>query len=256
MAAPATAAPVKDDGFSDKLEKADSTTLGRLMRVCNGLNACLLIAVGVVAFITLSLSAIIVLSALYVIMFSCLLCIFECCSRRFLTVFRSNFGFMFKWQGRLIFFIFTGTLCFGLGIFGIISGSITIVNVFFNIYVMCKNPAYQNELGREQSELATRPSTTGAPAAGNAAVANPYAQPAAQGANSNPFSVDVTLGAGGRSVTVPVSASDVVAVATVAAQTTAGGKPLPAGWEKVYDEGTKRYYYFNPKTQESRWDLD
>jgi len=31
--------------------------------------------------------------------------------------------------------------------------------------------------------------------------------------------------------------------------------PLPEGWEKVFEEKSKNYYYYNTKTGESRWEV-
>lgn len=254
---PSSSGNVSDRTFSDRIKKADATTLGQLMRVGNGLNAVLLGAVGVTAFMLLSLSVQIVLMALYVISFSFLLFVFECLSRRYLSSFREYFGFMFKWQGRLIFFFFTATLCFGLGTFGIVAGSVTIANVFFNIFVLVKNPIYHDNLAND-AEMAKQSSSAGPAGASAAPGAGPNSS---AGREANPFTVDVTVGAAGHNVTVPVSMSQIAAGASMAAsaasaQTTSSGKPLPSGWEKIYDEGTKRYYYYNSKTQESRWDLE
>jgi len=115
----------------------------RLLKVGNLINAGLLIACGVLKFFGPSiLNLPVVLSAIYVIMFGCLLCCFEVHLKRFDQYVFLNFGFMFYWYGRMLFFFFVATLALGLGIFGIIVGSITIINIFFTIYVMRVHPAY------------------------------------------------------------------------------------------------------------------
>jgi len=245
--------------------------MSNIMRVINTLNAMLLGATGVLTFILLSPPTLPeILSSLYIIAFSLLLVCFEFHLKRFDQCVLTNFGFMFKWQGRLLFFLFMGTLCFGLGTMGIVTGSITLTVVIFNIYVICTNDNYKKYTVTESKELTNRagPSITTSTNNSNksSSVANPYgaaANPyAASGMASsnlgtvaspndslNPFTVDVNVGIAGKSVPVSVSVTDVVSAASTVAAA------IPAGWEKILDPGTGKYYFYNSKTQESRWDL-
>merc|ERR1711998_794424 len=64
----------------------------------------------------------------------------------------NNFGFMFYWQGRLVFFFFLGSLSLafggsdGAGILCYFAGVFTLVNLCFNIWVIFRNKAYQQDV--------------------------------------------------------------------------------------------------------------
>jgi len=128
---PTTGEQPKDFDMSESIAKADASTIGRWVKAANVIDALFLATAGVVSFILLSFNLLTVLSALYVIFFGLLLFCFECHLARFDLMIYRNFGFMFKWQGRAFFFLFTGTLSFGLGAVGIAAGCFTVVVVFF-----------------------------------------------------------------------------------------------------------------------------
>jgi len=86
------------------------------------------------------------LSGIYVMLFSILLCCFECHLKKFDSYVFTNFGFMFYWQGRLIFFLFVATLTFGLGVFGVIIGALTLANVLMNCYILYSHPGYRKHI--------------------------------------------------------------------------------------------------------------
>jgi len=233
----------KEEYLGNRIKNASASTLGRAMKICNALNAGLIAATGVVAFMILSLSVIIVLSAIYVICFALLLFCFECHFKAFDSMINVNFGFMFRWQGRALFLFFTGTLCFGLGTMGIIIGCITVGNVIFNVYVLYKNPAYRESMKPKElkskltvvgvmgSEAASATISTSAPSSSSSSSSsNAYSAN-----DSNPFTVSINA-----------SPSAVIAIAST----------LSSEWEKLYDQGSGKYYYFNSKTNESRWEED
>mmetsp|Transcript_10574 Transcript_10574/g.14662 ORF Transcript_10574/g.14662 Transcript_10574/m.14662 type:complete len:201 (-) Transcript_10574:394-996(-) len=101
----------------------------------------------------------VVLASAYVITFSLILFSwelkFECCNVCFLK----NMGFMFNWAGRCLFFVFVGTLSFGLGLPGVIVGIFTFVNMCWNVFIICVNPGYFEALrvkARRELEQAVR----------------------------------------------------------------------------------------------------
>jgi len=266
----------------NKANEESDIKWSRILKVSNAINAIVLMLAGVAVFLLISSpSLIVILSALYVIFFSLLLFCFECHFQSFDSVILGNFGFMFKWQGRCLFFFFTGTLCFGLGTTGYIAGALTLGNVFFNIYVLVKHSSVKNYTNQEnaQAKLQARGSSAPAnagptnalnspPAASststpNPYAANPYAQPAPKSSypssDSNPFSVDVGVNVGGQSVTVPVSVgvaeggSGITLSASTPSLSSASASPGP-DWERNYDSNTSRYYFYNAKTGESRWE--
>jgi len=252
MSSPPEAQPVqKDQGFdvSEKIAKADASTIARWMKFLNIINALFLAASGVVSFIGGASDLLRVLSALYVIAFGLLLFCFECHLTRFDAMVHRNFGFMFKWQGRLLFFLFTGTLAFGLGAVGIAAGCFTVAVIIFNIYVLRTNKGYSDQQNKEQQEMVTRVSNNKP----NVPVTSANTvQPARQ--DANPFTtVDVNMGIGGHNVTVPVT---VTADNLTSAASMAANHLNNSDWEKIYDKGSGKYYYYNAKTQESRWELD
>jgi hypothetical protein len=255
MASPQTAQPVpqqepnRNYDVSEKIAKADASTIARWVKFLNIVNALFLAASGVVSFITTTVNLLSVLSALYVIGFGLLLFCFECHLSRFDSMVHRNFGFMFKWQGRALFFLFTGTLAFGLGPMGIAAGCLTVAIIIFNIYVLRTNKSYSDQTDKDQQEMVTRVQNNrpNAPVTSASAV-----QPGSE-KDANPFTVDVNMGIGGHNMTVPVSVS--AADVTAAASRTANHLNN-SDWEKIYDKGSGKYYFYNAKTQESRWELD
>jgi len=211
----------------------------------------------VTAFILIHLDVLTVLSAIYVICFSLLLLFFECHLARLDMVIRNNFGFMFKWPGRVLFFFFAGSLCFGLGTFGIVIGAVTCVNVVFNIWIICMTPGILDKEKRDQQLMEARMGNNMPPTAQT--VAQPVqpvkpVQPASGQDERNPFTADVNVGIGGHNATVPVSVSVNDIMASNKGDLSA--EQLDAGWVKQLDSNTGKYYYYNNRTNEMRWDLE
>lgn len=167
-------------------------------------------------------------------MFGVLFLCFESQLKSINKVIIENFGFMFNWIGRALFFVFCGALCFMLNIFGIVVGSITIAVVIFNVFVMCKNPAYFEQIKQD----------------------NLRKQIEARGTDATVMG-DINKGMELGKVAVTI-AKNPVAQAVVSASMTP--QPPPGNeldedpnWEKLKDEGSGQYYYYNKNTQETKW---
>jgi len=105
--------------------------LGRWMRAGNALNGLLLMMAAIFEWITSETNFLVILASIYVVVFGALLAAFEARLEMCMTCFIANMGFMFDWRGRMAFYIFAGSLAFGLGTFGIAAASLTIVNMFW-----------------------------------------------------------------------------------------------------------------------------
>jgi len=120
------------------------------MKIGNVVNAILLCFVGVWSLLWVQATAdalLIVLASLYVITFSLILFAwelkFDCCN----LCFAKNMGFMYTWTGRLMFFIFVGTLSFGIAYpAGLVIGVWTFVNMTWNVFVIFYHPTYFSTL--------------------------------------------------------------------------------------------------------------
>jgi len=213
--------PQRKTTVSDKIRGTDASKLDMLLRVVNMLNAIFLATAGVLAFIMEALNLLLILSAIYIIAFSAILCCFETQLGFIERIAYRDCGFMFRWQGRIIFFVFVGTLAFGISKIGIAAGCFTMANVIFNTYVLCVSPSYSKYKSR-QAEDARR----------NAGGGGVQMKEMARGSTSG----------GTTGAAQPTSsASAVVDV----------GSPV---WEKILDEESGSYYYYNNKTKETRWD--
>jgi len=169
-----------------------------------------------------SLNLLLVLSSIYIIAFSAILCCFETHLSFIERIVYRDCGFMFRWQGRLIFFVFVGTLAFGIGDIGIAAGSFTLANVLFNTYVLCVSPNF-SKYKNKQSEDARRQA----------------------GSGKKPPVRDSVTSSGETHTTATTSAAEQPAKAD-------GGSPI---WEKILDEESGSHYYYNNKTKETRWDV-
>jgi len=252
---PATTPQNGDKDFSDRIATASVPTLVRILKVCNFINAGLLCTSGILVFVQQSLTLLLVLSAIYVIIFSLLLLFFECHLKRFEKMVYRNFGFMFHWQGRCLFFFFIGTLAFGLDTWGIVAGSVTIANVLFNIYVLRNNDFYRQHVKDQTAEMRVRarsdlnkPAASGTPASTTAGAP----QPATYNYNSSNNPTNTLAGAAVNAAIANPEAA--VKVATIGVSVAASTAQAASEWEKFLDEDTGTYYYYNSRTQETRWE--
>jgi hypothetical protein len=135
------------------IEKNAVSTVHTFLKFCNVINAALLICAGVVAFVNLTtFSLAYIFMGAYLVCFGCLLGCFELHLKRFDRYVFLNFGFMYYWKWRSLFFCFVGSMSFGLGILGMIAGAMTVVNVIFNAWVMARHSGYKQFL-LDQNEI-------------------------------------------------------------------------------------------------------
>jgi len=228
----------KNDSWADQ----PVPKLACWMKWINIANAALLVAVGVVAFVTITLNLLVILCALYVIAFAGLLICFEThlgCVEQY--VYR-DCGFMFRWQGRAIFLVFVGTLSFTLDTFGIIGGAVTMANVIFNLYVVKVNPGYMAYLQKRGEEERAKNQDVD-----NALLAMRTVKKAHDaGVISADRQGNITVNAG-------AAANAYVNSPAAPAASGQAADPNNDGWEKIFDEGSGTYYFYNPVTKQTRW---
>lgn len=149
----------------------------------------------------------------------------------------SNFSFMFSVVGRMLFFVLAGTLAFGLDIPGIVAGAVTLANLVFNIFVMCSNPQYAEQMRRQNAEweLQALNSMAKSASARAATVPAPAPTPSAAPSAFSPTSTTTTSAPAPPARPAPATTQ------------------LPSGWEKVTDPSGGVYYY-NNSTQQTSWE--
>lgn len=190
------------------------------------------------------------------ILFGVIMLCFEIHLKAIHRIIASNFSFMFSWVGRLLFFVLSGTLAFGLGVQGIVAGAVTLANMLFNMYVMCTNPEYSSKMRRQNAEWELEALNARAPSYNHSV--NQYRAPAAPSAAAPAGPFDGSASGYGKSIsTGPATSFPGAAPAAAPAPATAATSAptvLPGGWEKIFDESSNKYYYYNSKTQETSWD--
>lgn len=237
------------------------------LKIANLINAALLLFSGILCFMMCGLDILNVLSSVYVIMFSAALIIFECPFGSTEEIILDNFGFMFRWQGRLLFYFFIGTLAFGLDTLGLIAGLYTMGNSAANVYFMLKNEQYANyirQLSVKKHARARRfqqntSNTNNTAGLGGAAMGAAAHMTPAQASALGSLGVQTALsmhniqlgGVGGVGEEEPSQNS-------MASGSGSGTSSMSSSamWEKFLDEKTGQYYYYNTRTQETRWSLD
>jgi len=241
------------------------------VKICNILNAAMLVACGVVYFVLLTSPAPLqIITALYVIAFGIILFCFEMHLKAMDRVINRNFGFMFSWGGRTLFFLLVGTLCFGLGAMGIATGCVTGANLIFSGYVLCTQPHVSEQWAKEFDSYRER-ATAGTSAGMPMASLSTAAASASVGAPAS-VSIDISSSTAAAGVSSLASAARASGVDPLAAATAAGANPFldssaPApssassargggDWKKFQDDATGKYYYHNSKTQETKWEND
>jgi len=153
-------------------------------------------------------------------------------------------GFMFNMSGRIAFFVFVGTLAFGLGLAGLIIGIVTFVNMCWNIFIMCMNPGYfKAQSDKAHSELrqtvASEAAKFGARQAVRAMTENK--NPGNDGAQSNPPGGQNKFG--DEEFKMDIQPQHVNQAAKIASQ-----------WEMRTDEHSGTPYWVNNLTGEQSWD--
>lgn len=229
-------------GYGQQIKSMEAPSLVKWMRALNVCTALLIITAGVVAFATGTINVQTVICGIYVICFGLLFLCFETQVASVEKLLVENFGFMFKWQGRLLYFLFMAMLCFVFtgkiaAVIGYIAGGIAILVVFFNIYVIRANPAYYSKMLEENQKLIAKGMNA------KTTVTEDY---------------NKAVSVGKIAVTV---AQDPVArqVATAAYNSGAlngamgGGLDSDPNWEKAKDEHSGNFYYYNKATNETRW---
>lgn len=122
-------------------------------RVINlALSVCMLI-VSLLSLLTTQTATTGVLSC-YVVVFACLLCCFETHLKQVSKKIALNFGFMYSARSRSLFMMFIGTILFSFSLFGKIIGLLMLLNAFFNIYILCRYPEFEDAQRNDaQSEI-------------------------------------------------------------------------------------------------------
>lgn len=278
----APAAAAADDGPPSK-EK-----LSRILKAFNVINALFLAVTGVVSFILITPDFSQVLCACYVIFFSLMLLCFECHLGCLDAVIYRNFGFMFNWGGRLVFLFLNGVLAFTLGVMGIVAGGFTGVVILVNMFILCRYRDFGEEYEREFAAL--RDQAAGRPARPNggddramqAVVAASAQSSAAGGGGGSAYSgsglggalvdaavrnPETTIAIGTAVASNPhVQAAASQAVSDAAANRNpfldsgsgggVGSMTEANGWKKYLDDKSGKYYFYNEKTKETKWDTE
>jgi len=171
-----------------KISDLDTKTVISYLRYANLCNAMCIITAGIVTVATLgsgSLNLTSMFIGLYISIFGCMLFCFECRLARMEVDVRRNFGFLYSYTGRTLFIVFIATICFGAtggsgdssGVLGILCGTITFINAFFNCFVIYRHPAFTREGGIDRTAdpgaMYTSGEVLAAQGAGEAARRNP-----------------------------------------------------------------------------------
>jgi len=221
------------------LRDANPTKLDRILRIANLLNAAFLCTAGILTFVPIpTINLLLILASLYVITFSCILCCFELHFGFIERIVYRDCGFMFRAYGRLLFFIFVGTLSFGLGVVGIAAGVYTIINVLFNLAVMHFSPTYKQFRAQQMDEYNKNYSTVREAWGSEMKELKKTVvkKAATEIVNQQLESLNSGRGGGGRG------------------KGRNNDYDTEGGWERLLDEESGSYYYYNPQTKETRWD--
>jgi len=180
------------------------------------------------------------LASVYVTLFGAILAVYEMRLEATHICFIANMGFMFDWRGRTLFYIFSGSLCFGLGIWGIVMGSVTMANMLWNLFAICYNPHYSDMLKRDskaQYERALKREAIRRNVAGDA--------------NTGAAKDEKNDGFENAEYAMDVAANAPPGVKKAAVDAAIGAA---AGWTKRTDEGSGATYWVNDQTGEQTWE--
>jgi len=223
---------VKESSNLRNFRSASPTKLDRILRLTNFLNAAFLCVAGILTFTPVpSVKLLLILASIYVIAFSCLLCCFELHLGFIERVIYRDCGFMFRVYGRLLFFLFVGTLSFALGTVGIAAGCFTVLNILLNLAIMQFSPSYRQFREQQMAEYNKNYATIRE----------------AWGAEMQTLKKDVTK---------KVATEAINQTFNTGRNNNNTNHPLSADsvWERIFDEESGGYYYYNTKTKETSWD--
>jgi COPI associated protein len=122
------------------------TKLLRVLRVFNMLNGLTMIATAILVFFVsiVSISFTSLITSGLVCFFGILLTCLECNILGIAPKLRKNFGFVFSFWGRAVFIVFCGSMVMALSYWlAYIIGGVTMLNGFFNGFVICVHPAFR-----------------------------------------------------------------------------------------------------------------
>jgi len=209
-------------------QPADVPGCAKWLRFTNIVNATLLSTIAILAPLLTNTDFDTLLCAGYVFGFSQVLLCFETHFQCIQPMIYRDCGFMFTVVGRVLFFLFVGTLAFGLGDLGIIAGAFTVVNVCFNMYVLYAFPDFTE---RQKIRCEEERRKAAIQAQTNMAMGQLGAKAAQVGA--------LDIDANGQ-VRINQNALAKMAMADQA-------------WTSYIDDNTGKTYYHNSITQETRW---
>ncbi len=196
------------------------------------------------AFVLQERNFLTILAAAYVVVFGLLLFTYELHLECVATCFVSNMGFMFDWRGRLAFYIFAGTLAFGIGITGIVAGSFTAANFAWNLFIFCFVPPYLDYIKGQSKEMYE------AALKREAVQRHVVGEPTGPGGAAGEIK-DKDWGKG--AVEAPSVDNISIDVNTQPSAPSSGGV-LPSGWVEMKDEGSGAVYFVNNTTGEQTWE--
>ena len=201
--------------IGDKVNSYETTTVLKLLRFINLVNAVGLVATGVVNLMIIPLcsgskclpTAVI---SFQLIVFGLLLFGYEArMGSRYDSFFRKQFGFIYGQWGRFFFILFLASLCFGiiytdlaLWWVQVLVGAFTLANALLNCFVIRYHPGFQHggansthidgvgSAPRTEPHPPIQSSIPSGPYGGSSYSAGPaYGQPNASGGANNPFAM-------------------------------------------------------------------
>eukprot|EP00954_Amorphochlora_amoebiformis_P030301 1394452-Amorphochlora_amoeboformis.AAC.1 len=255
----------QNDGCCSCLKASDPKCLAIWIRAINFANGLCLMTAGVLSWIFISTFGrdsivLALLASVYVTLFGAILAVYEMRLEATHICFIANMGFMFDWRGRTLFYIFSGSLCFGLGIWGIVMGSVTMANMLWNLFAICYNPHYSDMLKRDskaQYERALKREAIRRNVAGGSTMPTLGRQK---------MKVSSRLSHGSTHLTFAPTENDGFENAEYAMDVAANAPPgvkkaavdaaigAAAGWTKRTDEGSGATYWVNDQTGEQTWE--